>query len=130
MMYHLLLIGNPKQHWRKTIQEAIAPFGDMDVCSESQSGALVDKNDYDLVIMDATSVEHLESLITHIHRVSPDSRIVVATAAPTWQNARDAFRNGAIDYIRKYSERDRLSKFLLETLEKPSYPEVLQFREV
>lgn len=130
MTYRFLLIGNPKQHWRKTLQEAITPLGEMDICRESDSEELVADTLYDLVIMDATEIAHLETLITHIHRLSPHSRIVVATAAPTWQNAREAFRAGAQDYIRKYSEKDRLSKFLLETLEKPIYPETLQSEEI
>lgn len=120
MTYHFLLIGNTKQHWRRTLQEVIAPLGEMDVCSESESSAHVSKGrQYDLVIMDATEVGHVESLVAQLHRQLAKTRIVVATAAPTWQNARAAFRSGAIDYIRKYSEKDRLSAFLLEILAKP-----------
>jgi DNA-binding NtrC family response regulator len=120
MTYHFLLIGDAKQHWRRTLQEAIAPLGEMDVCSESESRTHVSKGlEYDLVIMDATEVGHVESLVAQFHRQLTKTRIVVATAAPTWQNARAAFRAGAIDYIRKYSEKDRLSAFLLEILAKP-----------
>jgi DNA-binding NtrC family response regulator len=114
--YHLLLVGNSKQHWRKTLSEAAAALGDVDVCTEQQIEAQLNKRQYALVIIDATEVDEPEQLVHRINCRPQTCRTIIAAAAPTWQNAREAFRAGAHDYIRKYSDKEKLSVFLLQTL--------------
>jgi DNA-binding NarL/FixJ family response regulator len=48
-----------------------------------------------------------------IRAARPEVKIVVATMSPTWKRAREAFRVGASDYVRK-SMNEAENRSLLE----------------
>ena len=112
----LLISHTEDTTWPGVLNQALSPLGSVEVVSEKdaieritqyQCGATV-------VIIDAVIVEDVPGLIFRLRRQCPKSRIIVATASPTWQRARAAFQAGAVDYIR----RSWNSKELLNTIKK------------
>jgi DNA-binding NtrC family response regulator len=114
-----LLIGSPKHPWRRTLQAAIKPLGELDASDEAQSYLQKYEKNYDLVLVDASEVEHAEELVARLRSQLPSSRVVVVDAAPTWQQAREAFLAGAMDYFSKTGDEDKLSKLLSDLVKKP-----------
>jgi DNA-binding NtrC family response regulator len=119
VMKQLLLIGAPKHPWRKILQTAVKPFAELDVYDEAQSYLKGYKKKYDLVIIDAKEIEHAEEWVARLRSQLPSTRIVVLADAPTWQQAREAFLAGSMDYAKKLVDKDKLSKLLSDLLDKP-----------
>jgi DNA-binding NtrC family response regulator len=115
----ILLIGAPNHPWRKTLQLAVKPFGELDVYDEAQSYLKRYKKKYDLVIIDATEIKYAEEWVARLRGQLPTTRVVVMADAPTWQQAREAFLAGAMDYAKKLGDKDKLSKFLSDLLDTP-----------
>ncbi|MGA9349744.1 MAG: response regulator [Anaerolineae bacterium] len=74
---------------------------------------------YDLVIVDASAVGDVLSLVSRLRAQQPQTRIVVVTASPTWQRAREALRAGAADYIRKSLDGEELRSKIQAVLDAP-----------
>jgi DNA-binding NtrC family response regulator len=115
----ILLIGTPNHPWRKTLQAAVKPLGELDVYDEAQSYLKRYRKTYDLVIVDATEIEHPDEWVARLRGQLPAARVVVMADAPTWQQAREAFLAGAMDYAKKLSDKDKLSKFISDLLDTP-----------
>jgi DNA-binding NtrC family response regulator len=119
MMKQFLLIGAPSHPWRKILQKAVKPRGELDVFDATQSYLKGYKKAYDLVIIDATAIDHAEEWVARLRSQLPSSRIIVLTAKPTWEQAREALLAGAMDYNVKSNDKDKLSKLLSDLLDKP-----------
>src|SRR5207248_10850266 len=74
------------------------------------------------VIVDAGAVDNFALLTLQLRTRNPDARIIVVTASPSWEFAREAFRSGATDYLRKSVAREELSLHLKQALTKPLSP--------
>ncbi|MEW6729907.1 MAG: sigma-54 dependent transcriptional regulator [Acidobacteriota bacterium] len=74
---------------------------------------------YDLVISDVKmpGLTGLE-LLTQCREVSPDTMIIIMTAFATIENAREAFKYGAEDFIQKPFDIDELKLVVQKALEK------------
>lgn len=116
---HFLLIGAPNRPWRKTLQAAVKPLGELDAYDEADSYTKEYKRKYDLIIIDATEIDHPEEWVARLRGQSPSVRVVVVTDAPTWQQARAAFLAGAMEYASKPFEKDKLSILLSDVLDTP-----------
>jgi len=103
MPINFLLIGRPEETgWSRILSQALAPWGALETVSEADATERIAQyRCHAIVIIDATAIENVPALVSRLRRQCPESRIVVATASPTWQRARDAFQAGAVDYIRK-----------------------------
>ena len=98
----LLLIGvSHNDPWRQVIEEASAFLGNLQSSQEVDVFRLIHQQDYVLIVIDAAKVEDVFLLISSIRAQRPEARVVVVTTSPTWRRAREAFRAGATDYIRK-----------------------------
>ncbi len=104
----LLVNGFCDHYWQTVLAEALAPLGTLDVGTEKDAPQLARGGGYALLIIDASAVENVPSLIDRIRDNWPTARIVVATASPGWRHARDVFQAGAIDYIRKSLDKAAL----------------------
>lgn len=112
-----LLVGdNPNSSWATTVREGLEPLGKLDAFPASEAPAQILKVDYQMIIIDAGAVEDTPSLIVALHEAAPSVPIVVATASPTWQSAKEVFMTGANDYIRKSLDASTLSATLKEIL--------------
>jgi DNA-binding NarL/FixJ family response regulator len=54
---------------------------------------------FDLTVVDESSASDVWSLVTRIRLTAPRTRILITTPCPSWRDAREAFRRGAIDYL-------------------------------
>lgn len=114
----LLISGLHDHFWHEVLAEALAPLGTVQIGTESDAPALIQRADYDLLIIDATAVESVPLLIARLHAQRQNLRIIVATASPTWKRAREAFQAGAIDYIRKSVNREDIRCAVRAALDK------------
>jgi DNA-binding NarL/FixJ family response regulator len=112
--YCFLLIGaSTDDPWREVIEATVRPLGSLCLAVEDEALRLIRQQPYDVVIIDAAKVEDMYQLIALIRTGRPEAKIVVATMSPTWKRAREAFRVGATDYVRK-SMNEAENRSLLE----------------
>jgi DNA-binding NarL/FixJ family response regulator len=100
-LWFLLIGTSDDDPWRHAVQNATASLGTLESASEADAFRLIWDQEYDVIIIDAAKVEDVFRLVSSLRTQKPDARIVVATVSPTWTRAREAFRAGATDYIRK-----------------------------
>jgi DNA-binding NtrC family response regulator len=119
----LLLIGGSRDDpWRWVLEEASASLGVLQIAREMDAFRLIRQQDFDVIIIDAAKVEDIFPLVSCIRAQRPDTRVMVATASPTWRRARGAFRAGAIDYIRKSMNKEEVLSALRATMSKAPPP--------
>ena len=118
MPINLFLIGHPEETgWSRILGQALAPLGVLETVSEADAAERIAQyRCHAIVIIDATAIENVPALVSRLRRQCPESRIVVATASPTWQCARDAFQAGAVDYIRKSWDNKELLAAIKDVL--------------
>lgn len=126
----LILLISADRQWRAVIGEALAPLGDVHLVDSEKSGlkhireSLSRHQPYEVIIVDVGTVgdRKYSSLVSDIRAEQRETRIVVASAAPTWRQSKDAFHAGAIDYIRKSLDKKELSTVFQEVLNKKLPP--------
>ena len=102
MKYSFLLIGEKTESmWPLVVEQALSSLGIFHMVLERQAVDLVAKNHYDVIMLDSATVRDPVGLIATLRSQQPEVKIVVVTASPTWQRARDALQAGADDYFRK-----------------------------
>ena len=113
MKANILLVTDTHEHsWIQTVREAIEPLGDLVIENADHALERMLQLRHDLIIVDARYVEDAPQLISRIRAQRMDTRIVVATASPTWRRARAALLAGAADYIsRTTNAADLRSRF-------------------
>jgi GAF domain-containing protein/CheY-like chemotaxis protein len=118
-----LLVGDSTDaHWRDVLEETLAPLGQLDSVGEQAAADLMAERKYRAVFVNASAVDNFALLTARLRTRRPDTRIVVVTASPRWEFAREAFRSGATDYLRKTVDRKELSLSLTQALAKPLLP--------
>jgi DNA-binding response OmpR family regulator len=70
--------------------------------------------------VDAGAVRDAVLMVSRLRVQQPETRIVIATASPTWQRAREALRAGAADYVRKSLDEKGLRSKVQTVLERQS----------
>lgn len=114
----LLVSNTSDDYWYQILEEALSPLGSIQICQEQEILILVLKHRFALIIIDATYVSDASNLVFRIRVRQPEARIVVATASPTWKQARKAFYSGAVDYMRKLTDKKEIFSTLRAVLEK------------
>ena len=118
MPYTFLLIGEKMEtRWPLVLERALSSLGKLAVVSEESAGQLLAKNLYDVIIVDAGAVQDTLDLVSRLRTGQPHAQIIVATASPTWQRAREILQAGATDYIRKSQDEKKLLSDIQTTLE-------------
>jgi DNA-binding NarL/FixJ family response regulator len=118
MTHTFLLIGEIKEtHWPLVLERALSSLGKLIVISEEQVNQTLTERGYDVIIIDAGAVENAAALVSCLRLKRPESRIIVATASPTWQRAREMLKAGASDYIRKSQNEKKLQGEIQAVLE-------------
>jgi DNA-binding response OmpR family regulator len=118
--YTFLLVTKQKDsQWSLILQQALSALGMLETVPEEAAVDAVIQEHYDVVIIDAGSVEDVILLVSRLRVQRPQLRVVVATASPTWQRARQAFRAGSVDYIRKSWDEGELRSKIEAVLELP-----------
>lgn len=122
---HMVLLGTTKDNeWNEVLKEALKPLGGIDVMEPGQLAEGEPDSKYKIVALDATYIDNVERYVSQLRSEQPDRRIVVLTAAPTWQSARAAFEAGAIDYLPKTLDQREIRKTFEELKRKrlPPWP--------
>jgi len=121
MPVKFLLVSRPEDAaWSLVLSRALAALGMLETVSETDAADRMAQYQCDAItIIDATAIENVPTLVSRLRSRCPESRIVVATASPTWQRARDAFRTGAVDYIRKSWDGEELLIAMKDILSRP-----------
>jgi PAS domain S-box-containing protein len=115
-----LLIGDSlDRHWRDILEEILSPLGHLEIVGEQMAVESLSERSRRAVIIDAGAVDNFALLTSRLRTHYPDARIIVVTASPSWKFAREAFRAGATDYLRKSVNRQELSLTLEQALAKP-----------
>ncbi|HMN28354.1 MAG TPA: response regulator [Caldilineaceae bacterium] len=97
----LLIEGTSDEHWHTVFEKALNPLGELYTGTEDEAVQLVHSSAYDIIFLDASAINDLVALVTQLRHLLATTPIIVLTASPTWNLARDLFRAGATDYLRK-----------------------------
>jgi DNA-binding response OmpR family regulator len=90
-------------YWYQVLSESLTGYGpviqineqDIDITNEFSHSMR-------LVILDAGNVDNLLGDIAKIRANSPNSKILVVSASPTWKESREVIYAGANDYCKKF----------------------------
>ncbi len=104
----LLVNGAQEDPWHGVIEEALSKLGSLRVCKTNDVTELLREQIFDVVIIDATTVKDIPLFVARLRLLSRDAKIVVTTALPTWEQAREIFYVGAADYIPKSLNKQEL----------------------
>lgn len=117
MVKRLLLVAHcPESAWRAVLDEAARDIAEVDAFSEEEAFARMRQTKYDLVILDVVDAQNLPALVRRAKTQAPDVPVIVATSSPTSRRAREVFRAGASDYIRRSPDLQDLRATLREML--------------
>lgn len=109
MEMKFLLVGEPDDSiWETTLRKTLAPLGQLDCTPEAKVLEQLRQGQYDLIIVDAVKSRDVVELVSLLRHQRPLVPIVVVTASPTWQRARQVFLAGASDYLQKSLNTDAL----------------------
>lgn len=114
----LLVVGGEGSLWAETVREAVDPLGELETAAAADAPALVAGEDYSMIILDAAAADDPAALVAALRRAAPSAPLVVVTASPTWQCAKEVLMAGASDYIRKSHDAPALAATLREVLGK------------
>ncbi|HBY93817.1 MAG: response regulator [Ardenticatenaceae bacterium] len=114
----LLIDGANDRYWLAMMAEALRPLGTLTVAAETDALQSNRLDTCDLVIVDAAAVTDITRFLLGLRECRPTPKIIVATASPTWTRAREAFKAGATDYIRKSLDPQELRAAVLGALKK------------
>jgi DNA-binding NarL/FixJ family response regulator len=118
----LLIGGSQNSYWQNVLKETLAPLGHLQVVGEESVIDLIAQINYAAVIVDAGNVEDSALLTCRIRAQCPQTRVIIVTASPRWNLAREAFQSGATDYIYRSADRDELILSIKEAMNKPVLP--------
>lgn len=114
----VLLISDQQENaWSQRLTEALSSLATLTVISENEAIEHIVQQSYDTILVDATAVKDVPSLIVHMRDRQPDASIIVGTAVTNWKMARAAFQAGALDYIDQSRSPQELRVLLTRILE-------------
>jgi DNA-binding NarL/FixJ family response regulator len=108
MAAFLLISERTETFFISRLREVIKPFSSLEVLDQNVNLT----NSYDLIIIDATVVQDVGSLIIRLRKENLQTPIVVAAAAPTWTRAREVYQSGAQGYLEKSLSDEEMRKAL------------------
>lgn len=112
----LLLDGQSGKYWLKTLDSAITSLGGELIVRNIMLKERLDWGEYDYVILDAGTVAIIPEAIKEIREKNQSIKAIVVSAAPRWDQAREAILAGAVDYVRKESDIRYLTEALSKVL--------------
>ena len=113
-MSNLLLIitNSPNSRWSMDLTDALKSLFQVKTITEMELEEAVSMPVCSLIVVDAAYVSDAASLVSTLRGGNSEVPIVVVTASPTWNQAREAFLAGASDYIYKTAEASKLTPVL------------------
>lgn len=124
----ILLISEDRQ-WREVLEHALQPLGNLTMIDNEEGGLIAVQKKlemgekYEIIIIDVGTVGgRSSSLVRQIREEQHEAKVVVATTAPTWRQAKEFFQVGAIDYVRKSQDEKQVLLTFQEVLRKKLPP--------
>lgn len=112
----ILLIGTADAYWRQLLVETAGAYMAITALTFEDALVTLQQQPYLLTILDAGAVGRVGAAISQIKALQPRMVVLVVTASPTWTRAREAFRAGAVDYVRKPNQRAELDDLVRNAL--------------
>lgn len=115
-MRFLLINGSQSKYWHRKLKSAMAALGELDTVGEKGALGALNRSEYSLVFIDATAVAEPSNLVNMIRERWQNLPVIVASAAPHWEQARGVMRAGATDYINKSYDEENLCEVARKAL--------------
>lgn len=112
----ILLIGTVDTYWHQLLVETAGACMAITALTFEDALVALQQQSYLLTILDAGAVGRVGAAISQIKALQPRMVVLVVTASPTWTRAREAFRAGAVDYVRKPNQRAELDDLVRNAL--------------
>ena len=104
----LLVSDSADDHGNQVLREALAALGHLQSTAEGDLESSFQEHTYDVVIVDAGAVKSAPAVITRVHALDPDTKTVVVTASPHWKIAKAVIQAGAVDYLSKSLNKEKI----------------------
>ncbi|MGJ3241318.1 MAG: hypothetical protein ACFE0Q_21605 [Anaerolineae bacterium] len=125
--HSVLLIGNPASPLAHHLYQALDYDGHLSVSLHDDSGLISACTAYNCYVLDGDHVGALDQVMKAIQAVQPRARILVISDSYDWEDARQAFRLGAIEVLRTPANatqaRAMLARVLRQHLPQPLTPD-------
>lgn len=100
MLRPILLISNPTDSiLQDKLKVALNQLGPLQIEPEENAIRAAIQGAHQIIIVETCGVEDFSLLVARMRAHRPEARIIVTTASPEWEDAREAFRSGATDYV-------------------------------
>jgi len=117
----LVVSNKPDAPWACTLKEALTPLGQPHFVTEEEVLAQIGQRVYDLIIIASGDIEgEIGDWVKNLHQAYPNIPLVVTTNSPTWRRAREVFRAGATDYVRRTLDKEKNLSFYQGVLQESS----------
>ena len=105
-----VLMVSQDPHWHEVVRRALGSEAQVRRVSDGESGLdALRLEPFDWVIVDTMGIPDLLQLVAAIRDQLPALRhLIMAAAAPTWRQVRDALRAGATDFVVKSEDGHEL----------------------
>lgn len=97
-----------QMQWSRLLRNALCRLGKLCITTGKEAVEEVSRESYDMIIVDSGAVHKVALLVSRLRAQRPESRVLVVTASPSWQAAREVLKAGAIDYLSKSLSGDEL----------------------
>ena len=119
--FFLVVSNKPDTPWAYTLKEALTPLGQLHFVREEEALAQIGQRAYDLIIIASGDIEgEIGDCVKSLRQTRLDIPLVVTTNSPTWRRAREVFRAGATDYVRRTLDKEKILSFYQGILQEPS----------
>lgn len=122
----IMISVDEELEWIQMVQKTWQSLGKMKIISEvtAMQFGISTTQIPSSIIIDASSIRHdLVSLVKEIHQQFENVPIVVASASPNWEQARDVFHAGAADYVKRTTDVQNLIQLLKNYAGRASPPD-------
>lgn len=117
----VLITKEPNDGWAKELAAILHSLGELSILQAQDFSVTQLPDGCELVIVDA-AIEFVSSLIAQVHEYNPCQRVIVMTASPNWELAREALGAGAMDYLSKNLPPAEILNNIRAVLEKSVLP--------
>jgi DNA-binding NtrC family response regulator len=105
--------------WYKVLQQALASQGEVYQTTLNELKGATARRRYDLIVVDTMDLtrDKIRPTIDLLKKQLIASCVVLVSASPIWEQAREALKAGASDYITKSYDPDRVARYLMPYLQ-------------